>query len=204
MKITSDEKCTDGRRSSLMLQIAGDLTPVGKGEQGSGPGSSYVSTKVTVVSAAATIMAVLVVYTGTKAATMVAAVALAALLMVLITFRRSRVQALETTSGRNTSTRPPGVDSMLGNLQSVIGLSFVNTPSTLPNPISQKSTALLHLNLHVASIKVIHNKQTGFSEGYGFVEFFTHASAEKLKGASNANGGQNGGSTTFAKDCKDD
>ncbi|KAM3234084.1 hypothetical protein P3L10_019443 [Capsicum annuum] len=25
-----------------------------------------------------------------------------------------------------------------------------------------------------------------------------------LKGASNANGGQNGGSTTFAKDCKDD
>ncbi|KAK6792811.1 hypothetical protein RDI58_011892 [Solanum bulbocastanum] len=32
----------------------------------------------------------------------------------------------------------------------------------------------------VASIKVIRNKQTGFSEGYGFVEFFTHASAEKV------------------------
>ncbi|KAG6398695.1 hypothetical protein SASPL_140162 [Salvia splendens] len=31
----------------------------------------------------------------------------------------------------------------------------------------------------VSSIKVIRNKQTGFSEGYGFVEFFTHASAEK-------------------------
>ncbi|PHU13700.1 Serine/threonine-protein phosphatase 5 [Capsicum chinense] len=70
-----------------MLQIAGDLTPVGKGERGSGPGSSYVSTKVTVVSAAAAIIAVLVVYMGTKAATMVATVALAALLMVLITFR---------------------------------------------------------------------------------------------------------------------
>ncbi|XP_019231776.1 PREDICTED: polyadenylate-binding protein RBP47-like [Nicotiana attenuata] len=32
----------------------------------------------------------------------------------------------------------------------------------------------------VASIKVIRNKQTGFSEGYGFVEFFTHAAAEKV------------------------
>ncbi|XP_057765944.1 polyadenylate-binding protein RBP47-like [Salvia miltiorrhiza] len=31
----------------------------------------------------------------------------------------------------------------------------------------------------VSSIKVIRNKQTGFSEGYGFVEFFTHAAAEK-------------------------
>ncbi|KAF3635898.1 Serine/threonine-protein phosphatase 5 [Capsicum annuum] len=54
---------------------------------GSGPGSSYVSTKVTAVSAAAAVMAVLVVYMGTKAATMVAAAASAALLMVLITFR---------------------------------------------------------------------------------------------------------------------
>lgn len=34
--------------------------------------------------------------------------------------------------------------------------------------------------MQVASIKVIRNKQTGFSEGYGFVEFFTHASAEKV------------------------
>lgn len=32
----------------------------------------------------------------------------------------------------------------------------------------------------VASIKVIRNKQTGFSEGYGFVEFFSHAAAEKI------------------------
>ncbi|GAA0160333.1 hypothetical protein LIER_16913 [Lithospermum erythrorhizon] len=32
----------------------------------------------------------------------------------------------------------------------------------------------------VASIKVIRNKQTGFSEGYGFVEFNTHAAAEKV------------------------
>ncbi|KAL0369023.1 UNVERIFIED_CONTAM: Polyadenylate-binding protein RBP47C' [Sesamum calycinum] len=32
----------------------------------------------------------------------------------------------------------------------------------------------------VSSIKVIRNKQTGFSEGYGFVEFFTHAAAEKV------------------------
>ncbi|KAH6755699.1 RNA-binding protein 47C [Perilla frutescens var. hirtella] len=31
----------------------------------------------------------------------------------------------------------------------------------------------------VSSIKVIRNKQTGFSEGYGFVEFFTHSAAEK-------------------------
>ncbi|XP_011083821.1 polyadenylate-binding protein RBP47 [Sesamum indicum] len=32
----------------------------------------------------------------------------------------------------------------------------------------------------VSSIKVIRNKQTGFSEGYGFVEFLTHAAAEKV------------------------
>ncbi|KAK1427395.1 hypothetical protein QVD17_16079 [Tagetes erecta] len=32
----------------------------------------------------------------------------------------------------------------------------------------------------VASIKVIRNKQTGFSEGYGFVEFFSHNAAEKV------------------------
>ncbi|XP_016507677.1 serine/threonine-protein phosphatase 5 isoform X1 [Nicotiana tabacum] len=57
---------------------------------GSGPGSSYVSTKVTAVSAAAALMAVLVVYMGTKAATAVAAAALAALMMVLLTFRWAR------------------------------------------------------------------------------------------------------------------
>ncbi|XP_057974178.1 polyadenylate-binding protein RBP47-like [Malania oleifera] len=32
----------------------------------------------------------------------------------------------------------------------------------------------------LASIKVIRNKQTGLSEGYGFVEFFSHATAEKV------------------------
>ncbi|KAJ6685919.1 POLYADENYLATE-BINDING PROTEIN RBP47C-RELATED [Salix purpurea] len=32
----------------------------------------------------------------------------------------------------------------------------------------------------IASIKVIRSKQTGLSEGYGFVEFFTHATAEKV------------------------
>ncbi|KAL0909611.1 hypothetical protein M5K25_020495 [Dendrobium thyrsiflorum] len=32
----------------------------------------------------------------------------------------------------------------------------------------------------VVAIKVIRNKQTGQSEGYGFVEFFTHAAAEKV------------------------
>ncbi|CAH9111234.1 unnamed protein product [Cuscuta epithymum] len=32
----------------------------------------------------------------------------------------------------------------------------------------------------LASIKVIRNKQTGFSEGYGFVEFCSHAAAEKI------------------------
>ncbi|KAM0032748.1 putative RNA recognition motif domain, nucleotide-binding alpha-beta plait domain superfamily [Helianthus debilis subsp. tardiflorus] len=32
----------------------------------------------------------------------------------------------------------------------------------------------------VASIKVIRNKQTGFSEGYGFVEFYSHDAAEKV------------------------
>lgn len=34
--------------------------------------------------------------------------------------------------------------------------------------------------MQVASIKVIRNKQTGFPEGYGFVEFFSHAAAEKV------------------------
>ncbi|KAG7941549.1 hypothetical protein I3843_16G050300 [Carya illinoinensis] len=32
----------------------------------------------------------------------------------------------------------------------------------------------------IASIKVIRNKQTGLSEGYGFVEFYSHAAAEKV------------------------
>ncbi|KAI4389904.1 hypothetical protein MLD38_002073 [Melastoma candidum] len=32
----------------------------------------------------------------------------------------------------------------------------------------------------IASIKVIRNKQSGLSEGYGFVEFFSHAVAEKV------------------------
>lgn len=32
----------------------------------------------------------------------------------------------------------------------------------------------------LASMKVIRNKQTGSSEGYGFVEFFSHAAAEKV------------------------
>ncbi|KAM0024626.1 putative RNA recognition motif domain, nucleotide-binding alpha-beta plait domain superfamily [Helianthus debilis subsp. tardiflorus] len=34
--------------------------------------------------------------------------------------------------------------------------------------------------LTVASVKVIRNKQTGFSERYGFVEFYSHAAAEKV------------------------
>ncbi|KAG6711453.1 hypothetical protein I3842_05G054000 [Carya illinoinensis] len=32
----------------------------------------------------------------------------------------------------------------------------------------------------VSSVKVIRNKQTGQSEGYGFVEFFSHSTAEKV------------------------
>ncbi|KAK4745690.1 hypothetical protein SAY87_012002 [Trapa incisa] len=32
----------------------------------------------------------------------------------------------------------------------------------------------------IASIKVIRNKQTGLSEGYGFVEFFSHDTADKV------------------------
>lgn len=34
--------------------------------------------------------------------------------------------------------------------------------------------------MQIASVKVIRNKQTGLSEGYGFVEFFSHATAEKV------------------------
>nr|GMD94573.1 polyadenylate-binding protein RBP47-like [Ipomoea batatas] len=34
--------------------------------------------------------------------------------------------------------------------------------------------------MQVTSLKVIRNKQTGFSEGYGFVEFLSHAAAEKV------------------------
>ena len=34
--------------------------------------------------------------------------------------------------------------------------------------------------MQVASIKIIRNKQTGSSEGYGFVEFLSHAAAEKV------------------------
>ncbi|KAG5044909.1 hypothetical protein JHK86_014315 [Glycine max] len=36
------------------------------------------------------------------------------------------------------------------------------------------------LTEHISSIKVIRNKQTGLSEGYGFVEFYSHGTAEKV------------------------
>lgn len=35
-------------------------------------------------------------------------------------------------------------------------------------------------NLQVSSVKVIRNKQTSQPEGYGFVEFYSHAAAEKV------------------------
>lgn len=35
-------------------------------------------------------------------------------------------------------------------------------------------------NMQVFSVKVICNKQTGQSEGYGFVEFYSHATADKV------------------------
>jgi RNA recognition motif-containing protein len=34
--------------------------------------------------------------------------------------------------------------------------------------------------LQVQSVKIIRNKQTGYSEGYGFIEFVSHAAAEKI------------------------
>lgn len=37
-----------------------------------------------------------------------------------------------------------------------------------------------YIFLQISSIKVIRNKQTGLSEGYGFVEFYSHATAEKV------------------------
>nr|KAJ0201039.1 hypothetical protein LSAT_V11C600303700 [Lactuca sativa] len=39
---------------------------------------------------------------------------------------------------------------------------------------------LCSLNLQVQSIKLIRNKQTGQSERYGFIEFHSHSSAEKI------------------------
>lgn len=39
---------------------------------------------------------------------------------------------------------------------------------------------LVVLLCQIGSIKIIRNKQTGLSEGYGFVEFFSHATAEKV------------------------
>ena len=34
--------------------------------------------------------------------------------------------------------------------------------------------------MQISSIKVIRNKSTGLSEGYGFVEFYSHSTAEKV------------------------
>jgi RNA recognition motif-containing protein len=42
------------------------------------------------------------------------------------------------------------------------------------------SSKLLLFFMQIASIKVIRNKHTGLSEGYGFVEFFSHTIAEKV------------------------
>jgi RNA recognition motif-containing protein len=49
--------------------------------------------------------------------------------------------------------------------------------------------------LQVAAVKVIRNKQTGQSEGYGFIDFSTRAAAERVlqtyNGTIMPNGGQN-------------
>jgi RNA recognition motif-containing protein len=49
--------------------------------------------------------------------------------------------------------------------------------------------------LQVAAVKVIRNKQTGQSEGYGFIDFLTRAAAERVlqtyNGTIMPNGGQN-------------
>ncbi|KAG0592365.1 hypothetical protein M758_1G240700 [Ceratodon purpureus] len=45
-------------------------------------------------------------------------------------------------------------------------------------------TAFVHTG-EVQSVKIIRNKQTGYSEGYGFVEFVSHAAAEKILQAYN-------------------
>jgi len=42
------------------------------------------------------------------------------------------------------------------------------------------SSNLLLFFMQITSIKVIRNKHTGLSEGYGFVEFISHATAEKV------------------------
>ncbi|WRX15829.1 RNA recognition motif domain - like 10 [Theobroma cacao] len=34
--------------------------------------------------------------------------------------------------------------------------------------------------LQVSSVRIIRNKQTGQSEGYGFIEFYSRAAAEKV------------------------
>ena len=46
--------------------------------------------------------------------------------------------------------------------------------------IFRMSHALHYYDIQVSSIKVIRNKQTGISEGYGFVEFLSHTTAEKV------------------------
>ena len=38
----------------------------------------------------------------------------------------------------------------------------------------------MSINLQVSTVKIIRNKQTGQLEGYGFVEFYSHAAAEKV------------------------
>ncbi len=56
--------------------------------------------------------------------------------------------------------------------------------STLPKSLFQTNEIGGAL-LQVQSVKIIRNKQTGYSEGYGFVEFISHASAEKVLQAYN-------------------
>jgi len=56
--------------------------------------------------------------------------------------------------------------------------------STLPISLFQTNEIGGAL-LQVQSVKIIRNKQTGYSEGYGFVEFISHASAEKVLQAYN-------------------
>ncbi|KAI8549858.1 hypothetical protein RHMOL_Rhmol06G0057600 [Rhododendron molle] len=52
--------------------------------------------------------------------------------------------------------------------------------STGEVPYQDLIVLFVHMGYWVTSIKVIRNKQTGLSEGYGFVEFFSHTAADKV------------------------
>ncbi|KAK4788677.1 hypothetical protein SAY86_019996 [Trapa natans] len=75
---------------------------------------------------------------------------------------------------------------------------WLDASSLTASSVEEQRTSIhMPVPLQVVNVKVIRNKQTGLSEGYGFVEFYSHTTAEKWRNDNSYNhqwnGSYNGG-----------